>query len=250
MSNLRKKGITLWRRDSGEQRHSQGFSVLCLTKNITVYSGKPGETLSIICPYEYRANRWAKKLWCKEDETGLCQAVISAYRYPMYTSKTSGNTTISDNAYEGMVTINITNLQKDDAGVYQCRRVIFGDIGILKKIKVLVLEENLPGNVSAFDNIQYSISGSQSDLQLPWMLIILGSSLLFCKALVMGLLYIWWKTKTEKMKHESFPFLPAEQLMHTEDRYEEPFTPNYSEGAAGPLYINYMYRGHLDQAHG
>ncbi|CAI9554903.1 unnamed protein product [Staurois parvus] len=176
-----------------------GFSVPCLANNITVYSAQLGETLTIVCPYRYRADRWARKLWCKEDEVGACEAVVSAHRYSLSGSKTFGSTTISDNAYEGMVTINITNLQKDDAGVYQCRTVIFGDIGILQKIKVLVLEDNLPGNVSPLDKVQYSISGLQSDNQLPLMLLILGSSLLLCKVLVMGLLYSsWWKIQTEK----------------------------------------------------
>lgn len=136
-----------------------GFSVLCLSKNITVYSGQLGETLTIVCPYQQRADRWARKLWCKENEVGSCQAVVSAHRYSLYGTKRSGNTTISDNAYEGTVIVNITNLQKDDAGVYECRTIIFGDIGILQKIKVLVLEENQEGSVSAVDNVQYSISG-------------------------------------------------------------------------------------------
>nr|DBA33874.1 TPA: hypothetical protein GDO54_001495 [Pyxicephalus adspersus] len=135
-----------------------GFLVLCLAKNITVYSGQLGETLTIFCPYQHRADRWAKKLWCKEDEAGLCQAVVSAHRYPLSGKKTHGSTTITDNAYEGMVTVNLTNLQKDDGGVYQCRTIIFGDIGILQKIRVLVFEENLLGNVSALDKVQLSIS--------------------------------------------------------------------------------------------
>ncbi|XP_077337483.1 triggering receptor expressed on myeloid cells 2-like isoform X1 [Lithobates pipiens] len=216
-----------------------GFSVSCLANNITVYSGQLGETLTIVCPYRHRADRWARKLWCKEDEAGSCQAVVSAHRYSLSGSKTSGNTTISDNAYESTVTVNITNLQKDDAGVYQCRTAIFGDIAILQKIRVLVLEENLPGNVSPLDKVQYSISGSQSDTQLHLMIFILGSSLLLCKVLVVGLIYSWWKIQTERVKHESFPFLSAEQLLRTEDRHEEP--------DSGPHYINYVYRGHLEQ---
>ncbi|XP_018428091.1 PREDICTED: triggering receptor expressed on myeloid cells 2-like [Nanorana parkeri] len=225
-----------------------GFSVFCLAKNVNEYSGQLGETLTIVCPYQRRADRWARKLWCKENEVGLCQAVVSAHQYSLYGTKTRGSTTISDNAHEGMVTVNITNLQKDDAGLYECRTVIFGDTGILQKIRVLVLEEDAEGNVSAVDKVQYSISGSQSDSQM--MVFILGSSLLLCKVLVMGLLYSWWKIQhTKKVKHESFPFLSAEQALHTGDRYEEPFDLNNSEGNSDPYYINYVYRGHLDQEH-
>ncbi|CAJ0965206.1 unnamed protein product [Ranitomeya imitator] len=133
-----------------------GWSV---AKDVTVYSGQLGDNLHIVCPYQQRADRWKKKIWCKEDDVGFCQSVVSLHPYWSFSKKINVSADISENHHKGIITINITNLQKSDAGVYQCRTVTFGDVNTLKRIKVQVIEDLPDESVSERADTQYSISG-------------------------------------------------------------------------------------------
>ncbi|XP_075706768.1 triggering receptor expressed on myeloid cells 2 [Rhinoderma darwinii] len=221
----------------------------CLARDITVYSGQLGETLNIVCPYQQRADRWKKKVWCKEDDVGLCQPIASAHPYWIFNKRTNGGADITDNHHKSIITINMTNLQKSDAGVYQCRTVTFGDVKTLQDIEVQVLEDQLDESISELENTQYSISESPSETQIPLTLVVIGSSLISCKLLLLGLLYIWWK------RHEG---------LYSTNLDEEPFSMPLSEGLSDaehslptarekanecPQYVNYLYLGHLNQAH-
>ncbi|XP_056416652.1 triggering receptor expressed on myeloid cells 2-like [Hyla sarda] len=223
-----------------------GMSGWCMAKDIMVYSGQLGETLNIVCPYQQRVDRWKKKVWCKEDDVGFCQLVVSVQPYWMkFTKRINGNTDISDNHHEGFITINMTNLQKSDAGVYQCRTVTFGDVSTLQWIQIQVHENHMDGNVSA----QYSISGSPSETQIPVMLVVTGSFLISFKLLLLGLLYIWWK------RHKA-SYSTSVDL----EQFSTPLSAGYSDAEHSlpntredtnycPLYINYVYMGHLNQGH-
>ncbi|XP_068121627.1 triggering receptor expressed on myeloid cells 2-like [Hyperolius riggenbachi] len=225
-----------------------GLPVLCLAENITVYSGQIGETLAIVCPYQRHTSRWRRKSWCKEDDVGFCQNVVRAHRIPLLGWKTKSNTAISDKTSQGLVLINITNIQEDDAGVYQCRTDVYGgDIDTIQRIRIQVLEDNQ----SEMEKIQYSISGSHSNSSLFWMLVILGGSLLTCKVLVMGLIYSWWKNQESKIaRHESFLVSSAETLLFPEESYKEQLTASNSEEVnSNSYYMNYVYSGHLNRVH-
>ncbi|XP_073526780.1 triggering receptor expressed on myeloid cells 2-like [Phyllobates terribilis] len=220
-----------------------------LAKDITVYSGQLGENLNIVCPYQQRADRWKKKIWCKEDEVGFCQGLVSIQPYWSFSKKINVSADISDNHHKGIITINITNLQKSDAGVYQCRTVTFGDVNTLKRIKVQVYEELPEESVSESADVQYSISGSQSAIQTPVMLVAIGGSLISCKLLLMGLIFIWWK------RHEDFysttvdqePFSLTSSAEHSDA--ENSIYTAMEEDRDCPQYINYVYLGHINQAH-
>ncbi|KAM4045623.1 triggering receptor expressed on myeloid cells 2-like [Anomaloglossus baeobatrachus] len=227
-----------------------GISGWCLAKDVTLYSGQLGENLNIVCPYQQRADRWKKKLWCKEDDVGFCQNVISLHPYWSFSKKINVTTDISDNHQKSIITINMTNLQKSDAGFYQCRTASFGDVNTLKRIKVQVFEELPDERVSETVDTQRSMSGSPSETQIPVMLVIIGGSLISCKLLLMGLIYIWWK------RHEAF--------YSTSGNQEEPLSLTLSAGHSDaelsvytamedlndyPQYINYIYLGQINQAH-
>ncbi|XP_071993464.1 triggering receptor expressed on myeloid cells 2-like isoform X2 [Engystomops pustulosus] len=170
-----------------------GISGMCLAKDITVYSGQPGETLNIICPYQKQTDRWKKKVWCKEDDVGFCQLLVSVHPYWSNFKRTNMSIDISDNYHKGILTINITNLQKSDAGVYQCRTVKFGDVNTLQRIRVQILEDQMNVNISELDNAQHIISGSQTEKEIPLMLVVIGCSLISFKLLLLGSIVIWWK---------------------------------------------------------
>ncbi|XP_069801172.1 triggering receptor expressed on myeloid cells 2-like [Dendropsophus ebraccatus] len=216
-------------------------------EEVTVYSGQLGETLNVVCPYQQRADRWRKKVWCKEDEDGFCQLVVSAHPYwMMFNRRTNGSADIADDQHKGVITINMTNLQRSDAGLYQCRTVTFGDVTTLQRIRVQVLD-SLDGNVPEHERTQYSISGSPSETQIPVMLIVVGSSLIFCKLLLMGVLCIWGKRQEAIYS----PSLDLEQfstpLSAGSSDAEQSFPSAREETSPGPHYINYMYMGHLNQ---
>ncbi|XP_077151387.1 triggering receptor expressed on myeloid cells 2-like [Ranitomeya variabilis] len=225
-----------------------GISGWSVAKDVTVYSGQLGDNLNIVCPYQQRADRWKKKIWCKEDEVGFCQSVVSLHPYWSFNKKINVSADIADNHHKGIITINITNLQKSDAGVYQCRTVTFGDVNTLKRIKVQVIEDLPDESESESADTQYSISGSQSATQTPVMLVAIGGSIILCKLLLIGLVYIWWK------RHEDFyatkvdqePFSLISSAGHT-DAENSVYTA-MEEISDGPQYINYVYLGHINQA--
>ncbi|XP_075054233.1 triggering receptor expressed on myeloid cells 2-like [Mixophyes fleayi] len=228
-----------------------GVSDLCLAKDTTVYSGHLGETLTIVCPYQ-NAERWGKKIWCKEDHVGFCQPVVSAHRYwQSFVKRTNGNTDISDNKQDYIFTINITNLQKNDTGMYQCKTATFGDVSILQRIQVQVLEGHLHGNISELEKVQYSISGLQSESQIPLTLVILGSSLLLCKLLMMGLICSWWKSQQTRNVNEDSCAIPSSgELLSAGTQADECFLPcAREETTTCPQYINYVSMGHLTQTY-
>lgn len=227
-----------------------GIAGCCLAKDITVYSGQLGETLNVVCPYQQRADRWKKKVWCKEDDVGFCQPVVSSKpSWMTFSKRTNENVEISDNQQKGFMTINMTNLQKSDAGIYQCRTVTFGDVNTLQKIEVQVFEDQIDGSVSELENTQYSISGSPSETQIPVMLIVIGSSLILFKLLFLGLIYTWWK------RHETYystsvdlePFSLPLSAGHSDAEYSLPTAGE--EAGDCPQYINYVHMGHLNRAH-
>ncbi|XP_044143459.1 triggering receptor expressed on myeloid cells 2-like isoform X2 [Bufo gargarizans] len=184
----------------------------CLAKDITVYSGQLGETLNIVCPYQQRADRWKKKVWCKEDEDGFCQSVVSVHSYWINIAKrTNGSADISDNYQKGIIIINMTNLQKSDSGVYQCRTVTFGDVSTLQRIQVQVLEDQQKESVSELENTQYSISGIYS-------------------------------TSVDQE-----PFTMPLSAGHSDVEYSLPTAREEDDDS--PQYINYIQMGYLNQAH-
>ncbi|XP_044143458.1 triggering receptor expressed on myeloid cells 2-like isoform X1 [Bufo gargarizans] len=222
----------------------------CLAKDITVYSGQLGETLNIVCPYQQRADRWKKKVWCKEDEDGFCQSVVSVHSYWINIAKrTNGSADISDNYQKGIIIINMTNLQKSDSGVYQCRTVTFGDVSTLQRIQVQVLEDQQKESVSELENTQYSISGLPSETQIPVMLVVIGSSLISCKLLLLGFLYIWWKRHEDiySTSVDQEPFTMPLSAGHSDVEYSLPTAREEDDDS--PQYINYIQMGYLNQAH-
>ncbi|KAG9485406.1 triggering receptor expressed on myeloid cells 2 isoform X1 [Eleutherodactylus coqui] len=224
-----------------------GISDWCLSKDKTVYTGQLGETLNVVCPYEQHGGRWKKKIWCKEDDVGFCQLVVSTRPFWLKYKRRNVSAEITDNYHKGIITINMTNLQKSDAGFYQCRTVSYSDVTTLQRIQVNVLEDKPDLSDSELINTQYSISGTPSTLT-PGMLVAIGTSYISFKLLLLGLIYIWWK------KHEPFYSSGADQepsfipLSAGHSEVEHSLAVVREERNDYPEYINYVYMGHLNQA--
>ncbi|KAG9485407.1 triggering receptor expressed on myeloid cells 2 isoform X2 [Eleutherodactylus coqui] len=187
-----------------------GISDWCLSKDKTVYTGQLGETLNVVCPYEQHGGRWKKKIWCKEDDVGFCQLVVSTRPFWLKYKRRNVSAEITDNYHKGIITINMTNLQKSDAGFYQCRTVSYSDVTTLQRIQVNVLEDKPDLSDSELINTQYSISGFYSS----------GAD-------------------------QEPSFIPL-SAGHSE--VEHSLAVVREERNDYPEYINYVYMGHLNQA--
>ncbi|NXJ83421.1 TREM2 protein, partial [Trogon melanurus] len=133
----------------------------CAAENITVVYGMEGGTISVNCTYNPWLQRWREKSWCKQIDETKCQHVVSARRFWLpFLKNRNGTTSISDNIHDGVLTVTMKRLQKQDAGLYQCRADYLGETRSLMKVQVqvltAVLETQMPEEPSAVQSISSS----------------------------------------------------------------------------------------------
>ncbi|KAJ7332982.1 hypothetical protein JRQ81_015162 [Phrynocephalus forsythii] len=110
------------------------------TEDVTIVYGVEGEPISINCTYRRKENQWREKSWCKHVSEMECQHIVSARRFWMpFLKRRNGTTAIADNIHEGILTVTINPLRKQDAGLYQCKTELLGVVRTLQKVKVNVL---------------------------------------------------------------------------------------------------------------
>lgn len=98
-----------------------------------------GDTISVNCSYDPR-QWWREKSWCRQLDESRCQHVVSAPTLWLPFSRSRrGTTSIRDNTRAGLLTITMRRLQKEDAGLYQCRTDFLGETRSLRKVQVEVL---------------------------------------------------------------------------------------------------------------
>ncbi|NXO51407.1 TREM2 protein, partial [Aramus guarauna] len=122
--------------------------------NATVVYGMEGGTISVNCTYNPWQQRWREKSWCKQIDETKCQHVVSARRFWLpFLKNRNGTTSISDNVHEGVLTVTMKRLRKQDAGLYQCKTDYLGETNTLRKVQVEVLtavrETQMPEEPSA-----------------------------------------------------------------------------------------------------
>ncbi|KAM4795866.1 triggering receptor expressed on myeloid cells 2-like [Rhinophrynus dorsalis] len=237
-----------------EIEDGQWMTDMCVPKNVTVLSGQLGDTLTIICPYKQRSDRWRKKLWCREDSTSQCQPVVSTRRWLQFVKTRNGSTSISDNVQEGFVIVTMSKLQHDDVGMYQCLSDALGQFHLLQRVKVEVQRHSIWGNSSEVVEVQYSISGVSSESGVLMSLAILGISLLLTKLLLLGLTYSWWSRRHRERVNTESPLIPLSEEPGPSGTtsLNEEATSTHEDGGIGemPLYTNYVYMAApLDQAY-
>lgn len=112
----------------------------CTAQNITTVYGMEGGTVSVNCTYNPRQQRWREKSWCKQINGSKCQHVVSARRFWLpFLKNRNGTTSISDNIQDGILTVTMRRLRKQDAGLYQCRTEYLGETNTLQRVQVDVL---------------------------------------------------------------------------------------------------------------
>ncbi|XP_075469731.1 triggering receptor expressed on myeloid cells 2-like [Ascaphus truei] len=231
---------------------------MCLAENVTLQSGHPGDTLTILCPYQQHSDRWKTKMWCREDVAGQCHPVVTARRFWLqYVKSRNGSTSIADHVDEGTVVVTLSHLQQGDAGVYRCRADSVREVKTLQRIRVRVLDVPVRRNISEAGKVQHSLSGFPSESGVPWNAVIVGSSLLLCKALLLGLICSVCR-RQHRTRGDPEPSLiasPAESAsagtMNTISDDECPPTYATLGPRSTPVYSNYVYRmPHVNQPHG
>ncbi|KAK2521749.1 triggering receptor expressed on myeloid cells 2 isoform X2 [Columba livia] len=134
------------------------LSASCAAENVTVVYGMEGGTISVNCTYDPWQQRWREKSWCKQIAETKCQRVVSARRFWLpFLRNRNGTTSIRDNVQDGVLTVTMKRLRKQDAGMYQCRSDFLGETSSLGYVQVEVLtaalETQLPEEPRAVQSI-------------------------------------------------------------------------------------------------
>ncbi|PKU36017.1 triggering receptor expressed on myeloid cells 2-like [Limosa lapponica baueri] len=138
------------------------LSAPCAAENVTVVYGIEGGTISVNCTYNPWQQRWREKSWCKLIDKTKCQHVVSARRFWLpFLKNRNGTTSISDNVHDGVLTVTMKRLKKEDAGLYQCKSDYLGETNSLRKVQVevlaAVLETQMPEEPRAVQGISRAL---------------------------------------------------------------------------------------------
>ncbi|KFZ64594.1 Triggering receptor expressed on myeloid cells 2, partial [Antrostomus carolinensis] len=158
-------------------------------ENVTVVYGMEGGTISVNCTYNPWKQRWREKSWCKQVDETKCQHVVSARRFWLpFLKNRNGSTSISDNVHEGVLTVTMKRLKKQDAGLYQCKSDYLGETNSLRKVQVEVLTAVLETQVPEKPSAVRSISSIPPEADFTVFYIIAG--FLVTKFMVAVLIFI------------------------------------------------------------
>ncbi|NWR63021.1 TREM2 protein, partial [Bucorvus abyssinicus] len=197
----------------------------CAAENITVVYGMEGGTVSVNCTYNPQQQRWREKSWCKQVDETKCQHVVSARRFWLpFLKNRNGTTSISDNIHDGVLTVTMKRLKKQDAGLYQCKTEYLGETNSLRKVQVevltAVLETEMPEEPSAVQ----SISSIHPEANFTVFYIIAG--FLVSKFVVAVLIFVIGNSRRNRKTKQKQPSLNEQQVL--------PFTGDFAQGGIGP----------------
>ncbi|XP_010005378.1 PREDICTED: triggering receptor expressed on myeloid cells 2-like [Chaetura pelagica] len=187
-------------------------SASCAAENITVVYGMEGDTISINCTYNPWQQRWREKSWCKQIDQTKCQHVVSARRFWLpFLRNRNGTTSISDNVHDGVLTVTMKRLKKQDAGLYQCKSDFLGERNSLRKVQVevltAVLETQMPEEPSAVQ----SISSIPPEAHFTVFYIIAG--FLVTKFMAVVLIFIIGYSRKSRDTEQKNPSLNEQQVL-------------------------------------
>nr|XP_056701158.1 triggering receptor expressed on myeloid cells 2-like [Euleptes europaea] len=171
--------------------------------NHAVVYGIEGESISINCTYNPKENQWREKSWCRRISQTECQHVVTARRFWMpFLKRRNGTTSIADDILNGILTVTISPLKKEDAGLYQYKTDFLGSMGTLCKVMLKVLrgtwETESPEEPRAVQSISSTIGTAGINLHF------LAAGFLGFKCLVViVLLIIAWSQKNRRLEDSS-----------------------------------------------
>ncbi|XP_008497777.2 triggering receptor expressed on myeloid cells 2 [Calypte anna] len=182
-------------------------SASCAAENITVVYGMEGGSISVNCTYDPWQQRWREKSWCRQLEEKRCDPVVSARPFWLpFPRKRNGTTSIRDNIHQGVLTVTMEQLKKQDAGLYQCKSSSLGETRSLRKVQVevltAVLETQMPEEPSAVQGTS-SISSAGSFSAFSIIAVFLAvkfmvALLIFITVLSLSICNSWKKRETEQ----------------------------------------------------
>ncbi|NWS75901.1 TREM2 protein, partial [Crotophaga sulcirostris] len=186
----------------------------CGAENLTVVYGMEGGTISVNCTYNTWQQRWREKSWCKQVSETRCQHVVSARRFWLpFLKNRNGTTSIRDNIHEGVLTVTMKQLKKQDAGLYQCKSDFLGETNSLRKVQVEVLTAVLETQMPEEPRAVQSISSIPPEADFTVFYIIAGFLVtkFLVAVLIFIMVYIWKNRETEQKnpdlhEQQSLPF--------------------------------------------
>ncbi|NXX12096.1 TREM2 protein, partial [Podargus strigoides] len=203
---------------------SPSFLASCSAENITVVYGIEGETISVNCTYNPWQQRWREKSWCRQIDETRCQRVVSARRFWLpFLRNRNGTTSISDNINEGVLTVTMKRLKKQDAGLYQCRSDYLGETNSLRKVQVEVLTAVLETQMPEEPSAMQSISSIPPEADFTVFYIIAG--FLVTKFMVAVLIFIIGNSMKNRERKQN-PSLNEQQV--------PPFTGDLAQDGISP----------------
>ncbi|KFQ32513.1 Triggering receptor expressed on myeloid cells 2, partial [Merops nubicus] len=203
----------------------------CAAENITVVYGVEGGTISVNCSYNPWQQRWREKRWCKQVAEATCQYMVSTRRSWMSFLRSRNRTTsITDNIHDGVLTVTMKQLKKQDAGLYQCITDYMGQKVILRKVQVevltAVLETQMPEEPSAVQ----SISSIPPEADFTVFYIIAG--FLVPKFLVAVLIFIIGNSRKNREAEQKNPSLNEQQVFpFTAEPARDGISPSWESAA-------------------
>ncbi|NXK40273.1 TREM2 protein, partial [Piprites chloris] len=200
------------------------LSASCAAENVTVVYGMEGGTISVNCSYDPQQQWWREKSWCRQVDETKCQHVVSAPSFwlPFLRGRKS-TTSIRDNVHDGVLTVTMRRLRKEDAGLYQCRTDFLGDTRSLRKVQVEVLRAVLETQVPEEPRAVQSISSSPPEVDFTVFYILAG--LLVTKFTVAVLICIVGISRKNREREQNPS--PSEQRVL-------PFTADLGHNGIGP----------------
>ncbi|XP_015268193.1 PREDICTED: triggering receptor expressed on myeloid cells 2-like isoform X2 [Gekko japonicus] len=171
--------------------------------NVAVVYGIEGESVSINCTYNPKENQWREKSWCRHISKTVCQHVVSARRFWMpFLKRRNGTTSIADNIQNGILTVTINPLKKEDAGLYQYKADFLGSMSTLCKVKLKVLRGTWKTEAPEEPRAVYSISSTIGTAGINLHFVVAGFLGFKC-LVVIFLLIIAWSQKNRRLEDGS-----------------------------------------------
>ncbi|XP_029856681.1 triggering receptor expressed on myeloid cells 2-like [Aquila chrysaetos chrysaetos] len=207
------------------------LSASCAAENVTVVYGMEGGTISVNCTYNPWQQRWREKSWCKQIDETKCQHVVSARRFWLpFLKNRNGTTSISDNVRDGVLTVTMKQLKKQDAGLYQCKTDYLGETNSLRKVQVevltAVLETQMPEEPSAVQSI--SSIPPEADFTVSYII----AGFLVIKFVVAVLILIAGNSRKNRATEQKNPSLNEQQVLpSTGDVAHDGISPSWDSTA-------------------
>ncbi|NWX22510.1 TREM2 protein, partial [Aegotheles bennettii] len=204
----------------------------CAAENVTVVYGMEGDTISVNCTYNPWQQRWREKSWCKQIDKTECQRVVSARRFWLpFLKNRNGTTSISDNVHEGVLTVTMKRLKKQDAGLYECRSDYLGETNSLRKVRVEVLTGTVSLKVEPTPALLFTVPRSippEADFTVFYII----AGFLVTKFVVAVLIFIIGHSRKNRETEQKNPSLNGQQVLpFPDDLARDGISPSWESTA-------------------